>query len=154
MVRLQILYDNNNHSNSNRSPVATVIEDQATLAIMQREESFAKRPEKRPKMTASSNSSTTSNSSTRTRTTSTGSIKSLLDESTETIDISQTSDANDDPTSSSEDRHAMDVPDQETSDQNSHYLKNELYGRIQTEPELFEWMQRAALDGIWVSTSS
>ena len=34
-------------------------------------------------------------------------------------------------------------------DDNAMYLKEELYGRVQKEPELFEWIQNAALDGMW-----
>ena len=30
-----------------------------------------------------------------------------------------------------------------------HYLKTELYKRIQTEPELFDWVEHGSLDGLW-----
>jgi hypothetical protein len=29
------------------------------------------------------------------------------------------------------------------------YLKKELYQRVQTEPDLFDFIQKAALDGLW-----
>jgi hypothetical protein len=33
--------------------------------------------------------------------------------------------------------------------ENAAYLRAELQHRVQNEPELFEWIQKAALDGIW-----
>lgn len=34
-------------------------------------------------------------------------------------------------------------------DDNAKYLHDELLNRVQTEPELFAWLQMAALDGLW-----
>lgn len=45
----------------------------------------------------------------------------------------------------------MDISNSCKPDDDAQYLKKELYGRVQDEPELFEWMQTAALDGMWVS---
>jgi hypothetical protein len=35
------------------------------------------------------------------------------------------------------------------NDDNAKYLFDELQSRVQTEPELFDWIQSAALDGLW-----
>jgi hypothetical protein len=32
---------------------------------------------------------------------------------------------------------------------NANYLHDELQSRVQNEPELFDWIQSAALDGLW-----
>ena len=34
-------------------------------------------------------------------------------------------------------------------DDNAAYLQKELQDRVQNEPALFEWIQKAALDGMW-----
>lgn len=39
-------------------------------------------------------------------------------------------------------------------DDDAAYLKQELHDRVQTEPELFGWIQKAALDGMWYVTYS
>lgn len=32
---------------------------------------------------------------------------------------------------------------------NARYLRNELYQRIRDEPELFDWLQKASIDGLF-----
>ena len=34
-------------------------------------------------------------------------------------------------------------------DHDAGYLHKELLGRMRDEPELFDWLQAAALDGLW-----
>ena len=43
----------------------------------------------------------------------------------------------------------MDKETDANSDDNGEYLRDELYARIRNEPELFDWLQQASIDGLF-----